>query len=90
MGEQTQILKKQRKALLFTCGILALIVFVFGVYAFVQRGIAVENERMALEALKQTRECEKEAMRQKAMAEAAWAETLRARQEVLQKALPKK
>lgn len=83
MGGQVQELKKQRKLLIFACSILALIVFVAGIYAFVQRGIAVENEKKAIEAMMQTMECEKEAIMQKKMAEMARLEALAAREEAL-------
>ncbi|MFN6087559.1 MAG: hypothetical protein ACK47E_02315 [Cyclobacteriaceae bacterium] len=46
MGGQVQELKKQRKLLVFACSVLALMVFVAGIYAFVQRGIAVEKEQL--------------------------------------------
>jgi flagellar biosynthesis component FlhA len=46
MGAQVQELKKQRRLLAFASSVLALMVFVAGIYAFVQRGIAVEKEQL--------------------------------------------
>ncbi|MCA4897018.1 MAG: hypothetical protein ING84_18620 [Cytophagales bacterium] len=80
MGGQVQELKKQRKLLVFACSVLALMVFVPGIYAFVQRGIAVEMERQAIEAKVQALECEKQASKQKELAKKAMDEAQRATQ----------
>lgn len=89
MGGQVQELKKQRKLLVFACSVLALLVFVAGIYAFVQQGIAVENEKKAIEAMRQTIECEKEARRQRAIAEQETANALRISQQMAKEALEK-
>jgi flagellar biosynthesis component FlhA len=89
MGAQIQELKKQRKLLVFACSILALIVFVAGIYAFVQRGISVEMERQAVEAKIQALECEKQAVKQKELAEKAMAEAQRAAQQAREEFLRK-
>jgi predicted Holliday junction resolvase-like endonuclease len=89
MGIQVQELKKQRKLLIFACCVFALMVFVAGIYAVVQSGIAVENEKKAIEAMWQTMECEKEAMRQKELAEKAMDEAQRATQQAREEFLRK-
>ncbi len=83
MGVQIQELKKQRRLLIFVCSVLVLMVLVAGIYAFVQRGIAVQMEKKAIESEKRTMECEKEAIMQRKMAEMARAEALAAREEAL-------
>jgi hypothetical protein len=55
-------------------------VFVAGIYAIVQRGIAVEMERQAIEAKVQALECEKQAIKQKELAKKAMDEAQRATQ----------
>lgn len=73
-------------------GILVFMIFIFFVYAIVQKGIADEMQRVANETAIKLDKCAEAAIRQQGMAEKATEEARRARQqteETLQKALKK-
>jgi len=81
MDTQIQELKKQRKLLVFACSLLALMVFLAGIYAHVQRTISLEMNRQVVEAKEQALECEKQAMKQQELAEKAMDQAQRATQQ---------
>jgi hypothetical protein len=89
MGAQIQEFKKQRKLLVFACSLLALMVFLAGIYAHVQRTISVEMDRQVVVAKEQALECEKQAIKQKELAEKATTEAHRAAQQAREELLRK-
>ena len=89
MEVQIQRLKKQRKLLVFACSLLALMVFLAGIYAHVQRTISVEMDRQVVVAKEQALECEKQAIKQKELAEKATTEAHRAAQQAREELLRK-
>jgi hypothetical protein len=64
-------------------------VFLAGIYAHVQRTISVEMDRQVVVAKEQALECEKQAIKQKELAEKATTEAHRAAQQAREELLRK-
>lgn len=63
--------RKRSRMMSLIAGVMVFLTFIFFVYAFVQKGIADEMQRVAYENASKLNKCAEEAMRQREMAERA-------------------